>query len=76
MVAGGPGTHPSGWVRCHHAPATTDPFRTADHTGFYLARRVDGRARREGLQAAMTLPEIDTHAPYAQPRRGYLGERV
>jgi hypothetical protein len=69
MVAGGPGTHPSGWVRCHHAPATTDPFRTADHTGFYLARR-------EGLQAAMTLPKIDTDAPYAQPRRWYLGERV
>ena len=40
VVVGGPGTHPPGWVRCHRAPATTDPSRTADHTGFYLARIV------------------------------------
>jgi hypothetical protein len=38
VVVGGPGTHPPGWVRCHRAPATTDPSRTADHKGFYLAR--------------------------------------
>ncbi len=37
-VVRGPGTHPLGWVRCRRAPATSDPFRTADHTGFYLAR--------------------------------------
>jgi hypothetical protein len=40
VVVGGPGTHPPGWVRCHRAPATTDPFRTVDHKGFYLARIV------------------------------------
>ena len=46
LVVGGPGTHPPGWVRCHRAPATTDPSRTADHTGFYLARIVRERCSR------------------------------
>jgi hypothetical protein len=35
VVAGGPGTHPPGWVRCHHPPATSDPFRTAAPKGSY-----------------------------------------
>jgi hypothetical protein len=39
-VVGGPGTHPPGWVRCHHAPATPDPFRTAAPKGSYEARIV------------------------------------
>ena len=32
-VAGGPGTHPPGWVRFNHPPATSDPFRTAAPKG-------------------------------------------
>ena len=42
VVVGGPGTHPGGrvpdppgWVRCHRAPATPDPFRTAAPKGSY-----------------------------------------
>jgi len=35
VVAGGPGTHPSGWVRCHRVPATPDPFRTIAPKGSY-----------------------------------------
>ena len=56
MVAGGPGTHPPGWVRCHHAPAMSDPFRTADHTGFYLARIV--RELRSRIMRALGQEDL------------------
>ena len=39
-MVGGPGTHPPGWVRCHRAPATPDPFRIAAPKGSYSARIV------------------------------------
>jgi hypothetical protein len=53
VVAAGSGTHPDGrvpdppgWVRCHQAPATSDPFGTADHKGCCLARSIRERCSR------------------------------
>jgi hypothetical protein len=86
-VAGGLGTHPPGWVRCHHPPATSDPFRTADQTGFYVARIVRElrsrimRARRRaafgGPHRVQARTSVSQSAEAASPeRRHFRGDRT